>query len=393
MSSVEAGGRRVLVLDSDWDQTPYLVRTLAEAGFSVTLAGPMIIEATGLGRYCRHVAMCTSADPSFAARVIAVLRNEAFDVVMPTNELGLQKLWDLPDPFAGRVFPQTTAAQRAALSDRQRVYELALGAGPPIPKSSPLPSAAALASAVETLGFPLVIRGTQGTSGQQVRVVGDPASLERAFEEIRAVSPGTPFAQQFIPGPRVLVGALVDRGRVVQMFAQQTLECFPAGTGPSIRVVSIESPRLTEYASKFFSSLGWTGLGCAEFISTGSDFVFLEFNPRPWAAIMAAERCGIPFFRMLGAYLQGEREFQTRRPTVGRECVLFPQYFYARLRRPRQVRLADLGRYARSLYDAPWRSRPLLYHYLRRIWWLASGPTEAKETGGNPETGPSSTGY
>jgi hypothetical protein len=57
--------------------------------------------------------------------------------------------------------------------------------------------------------------------------------------------------------------------------------------------------------------------------------------------------------------------------------VLFPQFLYARLRHPRRLRPADLWRGLRSLRAAPWRQRPLLLHYLRRVWWYASSAPQA----------------
>lgn len=364
----------VLVLDSNWDQTPYVVAALARAGFRVTLAGPMVVEAGALGRYCRHVPFCGSDDPRFLADVTAFLQRQPHDIVFPTNELGIQRLAGLPEALAARVFPRLSPRQHELLADRQRMYEAVAAAGVPVPRSLSLPTAAASVAAIESLGLPLVVRGTQGTSGQQVRIVADRARLERAYAELRRVSPATPFAQEFIDGPRCLVGGLAVEGEVVQLFAQKTIEAYPAGTGPSIRVRSIDSDRLAEYATKVYRLLNWTGLGCAEFIITKSDFVFLEFNPRPWAAIMAAERCGVPFLEMFGEFLRGRRTFPLRRPAVGRECVLFPQFLYARLRRPRTLRLADFGAVVRSLADAPWRQPALMYHYLRRIWWAAAAP-------------------
>jgi hypothetical protein len=364
----------VLVLDSNWDQTPYVVAALSESGFRVTLAGPMVVEAGALGRYCQHVPFCGSDDPQFVAEVAAYLQRCPHDIVFPTNELGIQRLADLPEEFASRVFPRLSVGQQELLADRQRMYEAVAAAGVPVPRSLPLPNAAASVAAIEALGLPLVVRGTQGTSGQQVRIVADRARLERAYAELQRVSPATPFAQQFIEGPRCLVGALAVDGEVVQLFAQKTIEAYPAGTGPSIRVQSIQADRLADYAAKVYRLLNWNGLGCAEFIITDGDFVFLEFNPRPWAAIMAAERCGVPFLEMFAAFLKGRRQFAPCRPVADRECVLFPQFLYARLRRPRTLRLADFGAVVRSLADSPWRQPALMYHYLRRIWWAAAAP-------------------
>ncbi|MBS0375257.1 MAG: ATP-grasp domain-containing protein [Proteobacteria bacterium] len=380
----------ILVLDSNWDQTPYVIAALANSGFRVTLAGPMVVEAAALGRFCRHVPFCGSDDPRFVAEVAAYLQRHPHDIVFPTNELGIQRLADLPESLATRVFPRLSAGQQALLADRQRMYEAVAAAGVPVPRSVAMPSAASSQAAAEALGLPLVVRGTQGTSGQQVRIVADPQRLERAYTELQRVSPAPPFAQQFIQGPRCLVGALAVDGAVVQLFAQKTIEAYPAGTGPSIRVQSIDAERLADYAAKVYRLLNWNGLGCAEFIITDSDFVFLEFNPRPWAAIMAAERCGVPFLEMFAAFLKGQRNFVARRPRVDRECVLFPQFLYARLRRPRTLRFADFGAVVRSLADSPWRQPALMYHYLRRIWWAAAAPavtSDHADTGSAAERG------
>jgi biotin carboxylase len=348
------------------------VRELARGGFEVTLATPLPPETRFLSRYCRQIpAPWSPQDPLAFAGLIS---DNQSDLVLPLSEDIMGALWKLPRELTSRVFPATTPLQQQALSDRTQMYALATSAGVPVPGMAALGSEHDLEAALSELGSPIVLRGTQGLAGLQVKIVDTVDVARTAYRQLTEFSPGAPFAQEFVKGRRFLVGGLFHEGEMLQYFAQTTVEAIRPPTGPSIRIRSVYDQDLIRYTDQVFRALSWTGLACAEFMQ-GSDgkFKFLEINPRPWAAIYAAHCCGVPLLRTFSEYLLGDRSRRQSDYIRSREVVLFPQYLSARIAAEQFPSWRDVPSYLASLRGAPWGSPPLLLHMLRRAFWSRKG--------------------
>lgn len=360
---------RVMLLDGDWPQTPYLVAELNALDLDVLLVSPVLDDPKGLRRYCRQIQTPLLTDPRYHEFLEEVLRTEPADIIVPLCEPIQQWLWER-DEALSNVFPATTPRQREILADRRQLYELATSVGVPIPTTEAIAGEDDLPRVVSALGLPLVLRGTQGLAGEQVRIARTLDDARTAYRMLQSVSPGPPFAQEFLEGPRSLIGALVRQGTIIQSFSQCTLEACPPPTGPSVRVKSLVDPVLTSYADRLFGALGWDGAACAEFIRLGpGDFRFLEINPRPWAAIRAAHDCGVPMVTLFARYLAGQSVQGGLPFPDGKECTLFPLFIAARIRWGQFPRLSDARAYAQMLRSVPWNRPALVRHYLRFLWW------------------------
>jgi carbamoyl-phosphate synthase large subunit len=367
---------KVLILDPQWGQTAYLVAELARARFQPVLVSPHPSDPRGLGHYCRQIVSPEINDASYAEFIQRVIEAENPDILLPTSETIYEILWRMQDRFTERVFPRTDARQRLLLTDRREMYRFCESVGVPAPQSMPLSNQEAVSAAASEFGFPLVIRGTRGAAGDQVRIVPDLQSARDAYEDMCRRSPGEPFAQAFVTGNRTLIGGLLDGGRCLQWFSQQTIETHPPVTGPSIRVQSLRDPVLTSYAERLFKNLQWSGLACAEFVrNEAGEFSFLEINPRPWAAIHAAHQCGVPLLRLFAEYLQGRRAAAPIDFPDGKQIALFPQYLAAKVRTRQLYGGRDLGPCWQALRAAPWVHPALLYHFFRQIWWAYDSRT------------------
>jgi predicted ATP-grasp superfamily ATP-dependent carboligase len=369
MHTRNARKKKVLLLDRDWAQTAYLAVSLTKAGMDVTLVSTRPREPWGLGRYCRLIRAPHDIDDPLFLRDL--LEKEPADVILPLCESTQMLLWDLPAELTTNVHPCTNPHQRKLLSDRRAMYEFVASVDVPAPELTNLLDETEIESAGQRLGLPMVLRGTQGFAGGQVRVATDLASAISAYRDLRDSSPEPPFAQAFVTGQRCLIGGLFDRGRMLQWFSQTTVEATWA-TGPSIRVQSVRDPRLTSYAQRLFEGLEWTGLACAEFMrDEAGEYYFLEINPRPWAAIQAAHCCGVPLLDMFADHILGKSPAIQIEFPRDKEVALFPQFIAARVRARRLGSWRDVSICLRSLANAPWRHPGLLLHFLRTIWWGA----------------------
>ena len=336
----------------------------------VVYASPGRVTPGGLGRYCRHYRSPWMHEPAYREFLHEMVAKDSFDVILPLCEPLQRIAWDLPEPFASRVFPSATHEQRRLLDDRRAMYEFVANLGIPVPRMMPVTSPADFEPIARELGWPLVLRGTQGVAGQQVRIVQDQADLTTAYDALQSESPQPLFAQAFVPGTRTVMGTLLQDGAMLRAFAHRSLETYPGATGPSIRGRSIVDPRLLDHASRLFRALNWNGLALAEFMhGHDGEYYFMEINPRPWATILIAEACGAP---MIGAFirrLKGESVDAQPPYVIGREVPVFPGFLSARIRAGGFPRVRDLGSYLRLFRAIPAMRLGVLWHHTRTLAW------------------------
>ena len=362
---------KILLLDDHWPQTIWLIAEMYRQKIDVVYASPGAVSARGLGRYCRHRRSLWMHDPKYRDFLMQLLREEPFDLILPLCEPLQRIAWALPEPFVSKVFPKATHEQRRLLADRRAIYPFAASIGVPVPRMLSISGPEDLDPIARDLGWPLVLRGTQGLGGQQVRIVRNVEALRESYDQLRDRSPELPFAQAFITGVRTAVGSLLDHGTPLRLIAQEALETYPGPTGPPIRVRSTSDAILIDYAKRLFAALRWHGLAQAEFIQ-GQDGqrYFLEINPRPWGSIICAEACRARLFRSFVHLLKGVTVEPDLRYVTDREVAIFPSFLAARLREGRFPRLGDWASYRRMAATIPWRQFGLLHHTAQQLYWL-----------------------
>ena len=363
---------RVMLLDLNWKQTPYLAAALAGSGMATTLVTTLRPDRLGLGHYCTQI----ESPPPHAPGYVSFLRQQVAlvrpDLVIPLCEPIMELLWDLEPQLEVPVYPPMTEDLRGVLRDRRRFYERAVALGIPVPPWMPLASPADLEEAARRFGYPQVLRGTRGLAGSQVRVVSSAREAAVALGELNGESPGQPFAQAFIKGPRHLVGGFFSRGEAIRLFAQETIDQHPAVTGPSIRVRACTDETLIRSARTLVADLGWSGMACVEFIRDESGrFVLMEMNPRPWAALEVAERSGADICRAFAESLAGRPPGPLRGYRVGGTQVVLEGFLVARSPGTGiwpTLRTLGLRDWLDCVRAVPWGRPWLALHVLRRLY-------------------------
>lgn len=363
---------RVMLLDLNWKQTPYLAAALAGSGIATTLVTTLRPDHLGLGHYCTQIQSPSPHSPdyvSFLRQQIALVHP---DLVIPLCEPIMELLWELEPRLEVPVYPAMTEDLRSVLRDRRRFYERAATLGIPVPPWMPVSSPADLEEAAGRFGYPLVLRGTRGLAGSQVRVVRSADEAVVALGELNGESPGQPFAQAFIKGPRHLVGGFFSRGETIRLFAQETIDQHPAVTGPSTRVRACTDESLIRSARTLVADLGWSGMACVEFIrDEGGRFVLMEMNPRPWAALEVAERSGAGICRAFAESLAGRPVGPLQAYRAGGSQVVLEGFLLARSPGTGvwpTLRTLGLRDWLDCVRAVPWRRPRLALHVLRRIY-------------------------
>ncbi len=141
------------------------------------------------------------------------------------------------------------------------------------------------------MGYPVIIKASNGGGGRGMRVVRGPeelgAALKTAQREAQAAfGVGDVYLEKYIEAPRHIEfqilgdhhGAVVHLGErecSIQRRHQKVLEESPsAAVDPELRT------RMSEAAVAFARAIGYVSAGTAEFVLDGSDFYFLELNAR-----------------------------------------------------------------------------------------------------------------
>jgi pyruvate carboxylase len=196
---------------------------------------------------------------------------------------------------AGITFVGPTAEQLELLGDKTQARQLAIAAGVPVVPGTrrALTGAAAVRSAAQDIGFPLIIKAAFGGGGRGMRVVDSEADLAGRFEEASreaaaAFGNGAVFLERYIRQPRhIEVQILGDRhGNVMHLFErdcsvqrrhQKVVEVAPAvGLDPAIR------DAICDAAIRLAKTAGYRNAGTVEFLldtETGQ-WYFIEVNPR-----------------------------------------------------------------------------------------------------------------
>nr|XP_015828099.2 acetyl-CoA carboxylase isoform X2 [Nothobranchius furzeri] len=143
-------------------------------------------------------------------------------------------------------------------------------------------------SGAETIGYPVVIKASEGGGGKGIRKVENSESFPSLFRQVQTEIPGSPiFIMQLAQHARHLeVQILADEyGNAISLFGrdcsiqrrhQKIIEEAPATIAPSSTLEQME-----RYAVRMAKMVGYVSAGTVEYLySEDGSFHFLELNPR-----------------------------------------------------------------------------------------------------------------
>jgi D-aspartate ligase len=193
------------------------------------------------------------------------------------------------------------------IADKYRQNTLALNVGIPVPQTFFAENMDQLLEIKDRIPLPAFIKGAEVTLWRKKMgvaskgfVVHTQEELINTFETVfRRGANG--LVQELIPGPdtnHYKSSCYLSRnGEVLLAFGLQKIRQQPVGFGFGCLVQSVDYPEMVALGKDFFTSIGYRGVGSAEFKLDLRDnkLKLIELNPRYWQQNALAEKCGMNF--------------------------------------------------------------------------------------------------
>lgn len=189
--------------------------------------------------------------------------------------------------------------------DKPAMLDICLQTEVPAAPFAMVTNIAELESATETVGFPLVVRpldSTKRLGDEKALIVGSRETLDANPEIRRALGDGL-LLQAVFEGVRHNIYFAAYRGRLVR-HGQAVIDRTDKrdGTGLAVEGRTVEPCfGLLEQTARLVDALGYSGIGCAQFlVDAGSgQTCFLEINPRIAGNHALADAAGLDLGRLL----------------------------------------------------------------------------------------------
>jgi predicted ATP-grasp superfamily ATP-dependent carboligase len=297
---------KILVL-GNYRQTLTVIRSLAKTGCSVVVGRDQERKFTEFSRYTSEVWIHPSIKKQEEEFInqLTVFLNERKDVqyIFPVDEDEVACLERHRDTRLSSVrIVMTDKKTFFTCIDKGKMYTMCASVGIPIPETKVICSLKDLQEGVETFGFPVLVKPNDGYKyffDNKAIICHTQRELDRFF----SVWPeGNEFIvlQKYIIGYRHNCHFFAVNGALRAYFEHKTIRTDRVnGTGLGVDNITVDpSPLREEYCSNLLRKLGYTGVGCVQFLVTNNNQAyFLEINPRLDANCAIPYRCGYDFPR------------------------------------------------------------------------------------------------
>ncbi len=298
---------KVLILDGNQRCALAVTRSLGKHGVPLVVAEASPKTLAGSSRFCSESLVYPSPYANHDGFVETLKREipaRKITILFPMTDVTTRCVLQHRDELSGVRIPVAPLEAFEALSDKWRLSTLARDLDVGVPRTQVIVSPADLRSAVDAVGFPLVIKPCRSHRGTESAAGSLSVRYARSISDLTDLMDGTeggsqyPFlVQEYIAGHGRGVFAIYDRGKPITFFAHRRLREKPPSGGVSVLSESVRpDPYLVYLTQRILDHVRWHGVAMAEFrISPDGAPYLLEVNARFWGSLQLAIDAGVDF--------------------------------------------------------------------------------------------------
>jgi predicted ATP-grasp superfamily ATP-dependent carboligase len=256
--------------------------------------------ARGVAEVWPHPAIEQDREGFLGSLVSFLSSRPDIGMVFPVSETAVLTLARARDRLPSGC--RLAAAEPALIElciDKQAMHGIAEQAGLRLPETRTVRDLEAVRQAASDIGYPCVLKPL----APRDRLLGRKAMICRSANELEREMPAWPseheriLVQQRADGPRHNIYFAAEKGRILDRIEviigrTDTID----GTGLAVEGRTIPaSPGLDAQLARLLAHLGYTGVGCAQFLvrKGETDGTFLELGPRLGANFAVVNWCGL----------------------------------------------------------------------------------------------------
>lgn len=355
----------LLVVGIDSVGLTRLPRLLCQAGARVTLLSSPGFAVVRSRFVSGHIA--APADPAALAEALRLhlaAHNDKYGWILLADEPSLQAVAvRYEEEWTSACLPvERTPLTIELITEKLPFLIDALDAALPAPSLEVCLSREEVAEAVESVGYPLMLKISHGMGGAGVRFARTPEDLAAIDWKC---TPHHPIAvQRFVGGTAGSSEVLYDRGRPAAWICSYHREFWPTPLATSCVRELTDLPEIEAMLIEIGEMTGFHGLAGIDWLQDERDgrLHLIEFNARPTPCYHLGPRVGVDFPAALADVWAGRVTLRRpQKPAGGWPVVYqFPQYLY------RAIDDRAFHRLWRMRTDVPWRDPLLVAAHLRR---------------------------
>jgi predicted ATP-grasp superfamily ATP-dependent carboligase len=323
--------RRILLVStaSRWLGTARMPRSLARAGFEVSLLAPR----GSLALHSRFVARSSvlrdeSTPMQWLLSLVGMITEVGPRLVVPCDEVAIRLLFELvrnpPRHLGGNGGTRAMQLVRESLGDpahyetsidKTMLPSAAAALGIPVPAYALAETVDEAVERADALGFPVVLKRRYGFAGQGVRILQHRDELRQAADvllqptqlDLGVRRAPTLLVQGFVDGPMLAQTMVAWEGVPLAGFARRREVAFTPGKGASAVVRVCKVPSIRDFTERLSRALGMSGFFSVQYIEPvdGSPPVLLEINRRIVTFMHTDEYAGVDLCGALYQRLAG----------------------------------------------------------------------------------------
>jgi predicted ATP-grasp superfamily ATP-dependent carboligase len=319
---------RVLLTDGQERWIVAASRSLARAGFKVTVAADSTPAVAHWSRFCsgRVLVPAPQSDPStFVATLEAELRAKSYALLVAGGDASLQVISEHRErlePLLSAKLGLPSREAVAASADKLRLAEAAAAAGLRSPATTYCSSQEDAARAARAVRYPVIVKPRSSVFDRAGATVRERSRMARDELELRSFTRlfgNTCLVQPVEHGTVYSCAGVYAGGRLLALALIRYLRTWPPEAGNASFAETVGVPQgLAERICALLEAVGWQGIFEVELLRlAGGEFAVLDLNPRMYGSIALAIRAGADLPAVWCRWLLGRRpEYQLARPRV-----------------------------------------------------------------------------